>query len=74
MLLPGGLVNFKWWYLWLNNECLGVGQDMAVEAKSPEDAKALAEQIIDTRCWRVESVVPFDVDEVERHGQEVAHG
>jgi len=60
-------VNFKWWYVWLKNESLGVGQDMAVEAKAPEDAKALAEQIIGPN-WRVESVVPFDLDEVERHG------
>ena len=60
-------MNFKWWYVWLKNESLGVGQDMAVEAKSSEDAKALAEQIIDTN-WQVESVVPFDPDEVERHG------
>ena len=50
--------NPRWWLVWVENEEIGVRQDLQVEASAEHDARVLAAYLVSDK-WKVVSVEPF---------------
>jgi len=49
----------RWWLVWIENEEIGVRQDLQVEASEEHDAKVLVFNLV-TDKWKVVSVEPWN--------------